>query len=321
MTYLLGTDEAGYGPNLGPLVVSATLWHAPDLADGEDLHQRLRDVVSTSPSDRDGTGRVAIADSKLLYRPGSGLKQLERGVLAAWAACGKKPNTWRQLWAVADPDSDSQRKQLPWYLDYDTSVPVEMSREHIEQVAERFQNGLKRAHVALCSVQSAAVYPQRLNRLMDQLGSKGTALSLVTLQLVKKLLRHVDHGSIFIVCDKHGGRNKYRKLLQENFPDYLVEVLCEGRAESCYRTGPKERRIEFQFRARGESFLPAALASMVSKYLRELSMRAFNEFWRQFDPSLRPTAGYPVDARRFKQEIARFQTKLAIDDCLLWRSR
>ena len=30
MTYLIGTDEAGYGPNLGPLVISATVWQVPD---------------------------------------------------------------------------------------------------------------------------------------------------------------------------------------------------------------------------------------------------------------------------------------------------
>ena len=26
MTIVIGTDEAGYGPNLGPLVVAATAW-------------------------------------------------------------------------------------------------------------------------------------------------------------------------------------------------------------------------------------------------------------------------------------------------------
>ena len=26
MPYLVGTDEAGYAPNLGPLVISATVW-------------------------------------------------------------------------------------------------------------------------------------------------------------------------------------------------------------------------------------------------------------------------------------------------------
>lgn len=34
MGILIGMDEAGYGPNYGPLVVAATAWHAPDAADG-----------------------------------------------------------------------------------------------------------------------------------------------------------------------------------------------------------------------------------------------------------------------------------------------
>ena len=45
--------------------------------------------------------------------------------------------------------------------------------------------------------------------------------------------------------------------------------------------------------------MPAALASMTSKYLRELAMRAFNEFWCGRVHDLAPTAGYPRDARRF----------------------
>ena len=46
MAYLIGTDEAGYGPNLGPLVISATLWEAPDGVGGEDLFDRLGHVIT-----------------------------------------------------------------------------------------------------------------------------------------------------------------------------------------------------------------------------------------------------------------------------------
>jgi hypothetical protein len=71
----------------------------------------------------------------------------------------------------------------------------------------------------------------------------------------------------------------------------------------------------------GERFMPTALASMTAKYLRELSMKAFNEFWRAHIPELKPTAGYYRDAWRFKKEIAAIQKELQIDDCVIWRKR
>ena len=52
-----------------------------------------------------------------------------------------------------------------------------------------------------------------------------------------------------------------------------------------------------------EHHLPVALASMLAKYLREVSMACFNAYWQRRLPSLRPTAGYYTDARRFLSEI------------------
>ena len=82
MLYLLGTDEAGYGPNLGPLVVAATLWRVHEAEPGElpDLYERLASGVTASPAN---DGRLAIADSKQLYSSGNSLALLECGVLAA----------------------------------------------------------------------------------------------------------------------------------------------------------------------------------------------------------------------------------------------
>jgi hypothetical protein len=134
-------------------------------------------------------------------------------------------------------------------------------------------------------------------------------------------MRGLGDAPLIIQCDKHGGRSRYAALLQHVFPDTWVEVCQESRNQSVYRWGAPARRVEARFTARGERFLPAALASMTSKYLRELAMRAFNAFWHQHLPGLQPTAGYPVDARRFRAEIGPIQQQLGIPDALLWRNR
>ncbi|MFT7631390.1 MAG: hypothetical protein ACI87E_002428, partial [Mariniblastus sp.] len=46
-----------------------------------------------------------------------------------------------------------------------------------------------------------------------------------------------------------------------------------------------------------------------------------NEFWIEQIPGLKPTKGYPVDAKRFKAEIAKVQAKLGITDEAVWRKK
>ena len=87
MAFLIGADEAGYGPNLGPLVISASVWQVPDGVEKDGLYGPLAAAVSRVPQPAGGKAvpRVAIADSKLLYHSGHGLALLERGLWAAWA--------------------------------------------------------------------------------------------------------------------------------------------------------------------------------------------------------------------------------------------
>ena len=118
-----------------------------------------------------------------------------------------------------------------------------------------------------------------------------------------------------VVCDKHGGRNYYGRLLQQQFPDPLVEVHGESSRKSVYRWGPERSAgSKSIFAPAAKQFLPAALASMTSKYLRELAMRAFNDFWCTRVPRLAPTAGYPGDARRFATPSSRCKRRMGIDD-------
>jgi hypothetical protein len=322
MPYLIGTDEAGYGPNLGPLVISASVWWVADPAAGTDLYQLLkREVCKSHRNGSSSRQRVAIADSKLLYSPALGLEVLERGVLAALELAGRCPASWFDVWQLLDEPSHGRLTSMPWHEDYNVSLPLAADRNDLDRLVPRLQRGLARAGVRLVALRSRAVFPDEFNRATCELGNKAEALSRFTLELVADMLALCVGEPVVVVCDKHGGRNYYGRLLQHQFPDPLIEVHSERPERSLYRWGPSEARIEVNFRAGGEEFLPAALASMTSKYLRELAMRAFNDFWCTRVPGLAPTAGYPGDSRRFKNAIEPLQLAMGIADQIVWRER
>ena len=320
MGYLIGTDEAGYGPNLGPLVISVTVWEAPD-GGGEDLFARLEHLISPDVRRTRAAGGpcVAMADSKSLYAAGKGLGRLERGLWAALGLLNGCPRTWRNVWQSLAPESLGEMRRIPWYADYDAPAPLECNLEEMASLVDTLQAGLAAVGVRLAAMRSRAIFPEEFNGLVERYGSKGTALSHETLALAAHAIESLPSGRISVVCDKHGGRNRYGPLLAAHFPEWVIEVLGEGRQWSTYRFGPSERRIEVCFRTRAESCLPAALASMASKYLRELAMQAMNDYWRDRVPGLRSTAGYPQDAKRFRVDIAEKQSQLRIADRVLWR--
>lgn len=323
MQYLVGTDEAGYGPNLGPLVISATLWQVPQGTDGEDLYDRLAEVIvpTREQAARNTAARVAMADSKVLYRPGKGLRHLERGLWAALALLDRRPETWSQVWHALAPEAAGDLRAIPWYAEYDSPVPLQLDPDELKPLRPALHRGLAAAGVRLLELRSRAVFPRQFNELVERHGSKGTALSHLTFELISQVMEPLDEGSISIICDKHGGRNRYAGQLQAAWCADWIDVVRETRAESSYRLRDDGVEHDVHFRSGGEAFLPTALASMTSKYLRELAMRAFNAFWCERVADLRPTAGYPQDARRFKSAIAAAQAELDIPDVLLWRSR
>src|SRR5439155_7362630 len=77
----IGIDEAGYGPNLGPLVQTAVGVRVPGDPGSCDLWDALSAAVRKHGNGRDK--RLAIDDSKKVYTSTHGLRNLELGVLSA----------------------------------------------------------------------------------------------------------------------------------------------------------------------------------------------------------------------------------------------
>ena len=122
--------------------------------------------------------------------------------------------------------------------------------------------------------------------------------------------------------DRQGGRTRYRQPLMSAFPTHHLRIVEEGAARSAYELTDKDACHRLDFVTDGERrHMPIALASIYSKYVRELFMRAFNDYWGRQVGGLKPTAGYYTDARRFLRDIDRAVDTLRIDKSLLIRSR
>ena len=136
MPYLIGTDEAGYGPNLGPLVIAATVWRVPCDPQYCDLYELLEPIVGRSTS-RAAPNSWTIADSKLLYKPGLPMTALERNLLAAIAHCQTPAANCRDLWNSLDPQACLQFEDLPWHATHNAALPLDADPQEIASLAEQ----------------------------------------------------------------------------------------------------------------------------------------------------------------------------------------
>lgn len=317
MAILIGVDEAGYGPNLGPLVIAATCWSIPDAAAVDDVDRLVaRRISRTRPAADDG--RLWIADSKEVYQPGKGLAGLERSLWPLFSTLGVAPTTFGSLWTAVAPDSAGDRTAEPWYaVDLDLPVDWPADGEHLSQLGQGTAGDLTAAGCMLTSVRARIVSPSRFNARLAETGNKGVVLSETTLNLIASLWPAEFDARTYVYADKHGGRNRYAELLSAVTGERMVMTLSEGAESSRYRIG----KTEIRFGVRSERFLPVAMASMIAKYLRELAMRQFNEWWIARIPGLAPTAGYPVDARRFWEATRELRTAWPLVDSDLWRMK
>ena len=161
------------------------------------------------------------------------------------------------------------------------------------------------------------------NKIVNGSGSKATVLSAGLIGLATAARTALpDAQPITFVCDKQGGRNGYAAMLAAAFPDGWVHTECESADESRYRVDGLDRPVVVVFRPRAESeSISVALASMACKYLREICMRQFNAFWARHVPGIKPTAGYPGDAKRFYDAIRPAMAKLGLAEEAVWRCR
>ena len=320
MTWIIGVDEAGYGPNLGPFVMTSVACRVPDRCREADLWNLLRAAVRRAEDAENG--QLLIDDSKRVYTA-RGLAGLERGILATlWGERLRVPASLAALIEWACPDDDEELRREVWYRG-EQVLPIHLALDDLRPQAARFAEVCVAANAGGWQARSVVVCPSRFNALLAERGTKSHVLAHALTHLLRwQQATLPDEEELAFFIDKHGGRNTYAAMIQHALPDGIVFTSQESMARSAYRVHGLGREVRLTFQPRADAeHLCVALASMTSKYLREVLMLEFNRFWQQHVHDLKPTAGYPGDAARFLQAIRQAIEKLGLREDCIWRRR
>jgi ribonuclease HII len=283
--FVMGVDENGLGPRLGPLVATSLTLEVPRYGRSALCERGLR-LGLTDSKETGGFGRMGFIESVALALLGTGPEPEPRSadrlldlvfpdVELRLKSCCPDASTAEQCWGVD--------LELPAF-----GGDAGFGRHLLERLVGRSQ-------LRLIDVQSRIACAGLLNA-KSVLGQNKLA---VDLELFEDLIDsvHRRHGApLLVVCGMIGGIRDYASRFGR-FDSHRVRPLTGRKGQRRYTVeGVGEVRFEVDADAR---HLPVALASIVGKYVREICMRRIGEFYRRGDPELRLASGYhdPVTTR------------------------
>ncbi|MEL7335517.1 MAG: hypothetical protein AAFN70_04850, partial [Planctomycetota bacterium] len=318
---VIATDEAGYGPTLGPLVVAATVWKCH--GDIDAAMQRVQ-----RPIQRPDGSTLQITDSKAVYQSGKHSTTGLHNLHTLFRASLRRVSTSRDANDSQIQSSLSLRDallrmapanlagdltswvEMPWYAAVgSTSFALPDGQRSSNQsngdagwmaMDDAIEKRLNHENARLCDAKLSILHAAAFNHQCARWGNKASVLTQTTLQMVADLIQSFTEsstqasshkigngvppgiGKIQVRCDRHGGRKRYLPMILDAFPDCdAYKILEEQSADSRYEIQDSGRSIEFRFTVGGDRFAPCGLASILAKYTRERLMLLLNEYFAE----------------------------------------
>ena len=314
---IAGIDEAGLGSKLGPLIVSSSAFR---ISDSYDLEiNSLWDIFTKTTTSKKAKNdkRLLITDSKIAYNAKgvAGLKDVVINFLRAHHNIDNITNSHELISLLEAQHQIDNIKKSIWF----SNISNKSSSDPRLKLDPASTFDLKTNEAKILLLRSRILTAQMLNNLFQQGLNKSEVLLLQTGTHIKHIIDTYTDQKIKIIVDKQGGKTYYAPFLIDILAGEWIETIRESAQSSLYKIRDNIY-IEFTPKADQKEFT-VALASIISKFLREILMDDFNTFFTGKVPNLKPTAGYPEDAKRFFADLTDYLIQAKIDKYEIWRER
>ncbi len=320
---IIGIDENGYGPILGPLIITATAFKVKKR---EDLWHILN--ISKNPDDY--PEKLIVTDSKKLFSRSS-FRRCQMGELAVSAffyllfkTLPKNPDRFLSkvlLNFSLFPQlcEKSKSKYRPCWEEI--SLPLWLKQKKgIAEEAGKLKERLKKERIEFLGLKALFLCPFQFNKLTND-ESKSYINYLQFEKLISYFLRKKEK-EFLIFADRIGGQRRYLPFLKEgSLKNWRCQTLEESIEVSSYKLNLKEKIAVIFFLQNGEEKeFPVALSSLFGKYIREISIERINRFFQRYgDQRLKSVSGYrdPLTKDFIKRTIS-LRKRLKINkECFL----
>ncbi len=242
--YVVGIDENGYGPFIGPLIVTGIGFDMPY----DSIYSADVDFLRA---------REFIKDSKRIFtRTESSYKKGEGIALSLLRLSGFTGNSFFELIKyLFDRDSE---------ITADFALPAFGGQSNNNRLVEMFKN----RDIYVKTIKSSLFDAVRFNKQALKLPTKAFIDFLGFADVIRGL-----KADIFL-CGKIGGTSHYQRF----FKYFGIEATVLGEKREVSEYNVQNSHVIFLLNG-DERFVPLMAASIVGKYIRELYMKSISMYF------------------------------------------
>ncbi|MFN4226758.1 MAG: hypothetical protein ACK4F0_01270 [Candidatus Ratteibacteria bacterium] len=239
--YICGIDENGFGPILGPLIITGIL-----------TTENIKIPVY-------------IKDSKIFYKNRNDFKKLEEiAIVLFYLIENKLPNSPYQIFKKFTHFICNFKENI-----CQKNIPTHFENENLEKIKSKYENILKEKS-KIKKIIVKTICPHFFNDFIRKKNSKFLLNLFKFFEIIKETEKFK---FIKFYCGKIGSTIYYTNYFKFFFPDYQVKTVCEDKEISEYLLSKNDIFFEVGFYKDVENISPVAcLSSIIGKYIREIIM-------------------------------------------------